>query len=173
MSESDGVGGQVSNSLGLYIASEVAGAEQDYQNVRNRATNLMATSAGLVALITGLLAIAVQRANTSEPIVVRFTVAIALGSFVASAAYALLINRPQTVLGSNEADLEEWVNDEWDKATWEQDVAALQATYLTSLRVANVTNSTRLRRSILCQIAGITFTSVSAVALLISAGHAA
>src|ERR1035438_2658163 len=109
MSESDGVGGQVSNSLGLYIASEVAGAEQDYQNVRNRATNLMATSAGLVALITGLLAIAVQRANSSVPIVVRFTVAIALGSFVVSAAHALLINRPQTVLGSDEADLEQWV----------------------------------------------------------------
>jgi hypothetical protein len=173
MSESDERGGQVSNMLGLYIASEVAGAEQDYQNVRNRATNLLSTSAGLVALITGLLAIAVQRTNSSVPIVVRFTVAVALSSFVVSAAYALLINRPQTILGSDEAELEKWVKDDWDKASWEQDVAAIQSTYLTSLRVANVTNSTRLRWSIICQIVGIAFTSVSAVALLISAGHAA
>jgi hypothetical protein len=101
------------NQLGLYIASEVARAEQDYQNVRSRSLNLMTVSGGLVALVTGLLTVAAGTVKSVIPSNARWTVATAMGAFILSTVCALKINWPQNVESSEETKLNELIDNSW------------------------------------------------------------
>lgn len=157
------------NDLGAYVASEVDRAEQDYQNVRNRALNLVATSGGLVTLVSGLLAIAVGTDKSIVPLDSRWTIAVALGSFIASTVFALIINFPQSVTSSDQTKLGALVEGHWDDDGWSKRVAEILVEYLKSLRVDNGRTANWLTASISSQIAGITFIAVSAFLILIHA----
>ena len=163
-----GGGSPKSSDLGAYIAGEVAGAERDYQNVRSKALSLVSTSGGLVALISGLLAIASGASKSSVPIDSRWTIAAALGAFVISAIYALLINRPQSVSSSDEDALLKFVKEDWDAADWDQSIAERQVTYLKSLRIDNAMTANLLTNSIRFQIAGVLLIAMSVVLIFIS-----
>ncbi len=166
--QAKGQSGSKGNDLGAYIASEVTGAKADYQNVRTRALSLVTTSGGFVALVSGLLAIAAGVAKSSVPIDARWTIAVSLAAFVTSALFALVINRPQIVLSSDEDELASYVKDNWVDDGWDQSVATISVTYLRSLRNNNLKTSRWLARSIAFQIAGIVFIAVSVLMILIS-----
>jgi hypothetical protein len=157
------------NDLGVYIASEVARAEQDYQNVRTRALSLVGTSGGLVALVSGLLAIAVGSAKAVVPTDARWTIAVALSSFILSTISALVVNFPQTVTSSDQTKLGSLVECHWDDEGWNKSVAEILVTYLGSLRKNNGRTANWLTSSVTFQILGISFIAVSAFLILLSA----
>lgn len=66
------------NDLGAHVASEVSRSEQDYQNVRGRSLSLVGVSGGLVALVSGLLAIAAGSTKPVLPLSSRWTLGVAL-----------------------------------------------------------------------------------------------
>ena len=156
------------NDLGAYIDSEVTGAKEDYQNVRSRALSLVTTSGGFVALVSGLLAIAAGVAKSSVPMDARWTVAVSLAAFIVSALFALCINRPQTVLSSDEDELAGYVKSNWNDTGWDQSIATISVTYLKTLRQNNLKTSKWLARSIAFQITGIVFIAVSVLLILIN-----
>lgn len=143
------------NELGAYIAAEVTRTEQDYQNVRSRALNLVATSGGLVALVTGLLAIAAKTITSAIPTDSRWTIAIAMGSFIASTICALVVNYPQRVVSGDLTKLGALVECHWEDSGWDKSVAQILVTYLISLRKDNNHSAKWLKASITLQIAGI------------------
>jgi hypothetical protein len=157
------------NDLGAYVATEVARGEQDYKNVRDRALSLVTTSGGLVAVISGLLAIAVGTTQSVVPTNAKWTVAISLGSFVVSTIFALFINLPQTVISSDEDALGTYVECHWDDSGWDKEVASIEVDYLKSLRRDNAHTSKILKASISFQILGIAFIGASAYFILLHA----
>ena len=157
------------NDLGAYVASEVDRAEQDYQNVRNRALSLLATSGGLVTLVSGLLAIAVGNDKSIVPLNSRWTIAVALSSFVVSAAFALIINFPQSVTSGDYTEMENLVKNHWEDDGWNKRVAEILVKYLKSLRKDNGSTAKWLTASICFQIVGIAFIAISAFLILLHA----
>lgn len=155
------------NALGAYVATEVSRAEQDYQNVRSRALSLVTTSGGLVALISGLLAIAEGTSSSVIPKDSEWTIGVALSFFIVSTVCALAINLPQTVVSGDVTKLGALVDCHWDDTGWDKSVATILVEYLVSLRKDNTRNATWLRWSILFQILGIAFIAVSAFLILI------
>ena len=156
-----------SNDLGTYIASEVAGAVQDYQIVRTRSLSLLTTSGGLLTLVSGLLAIAVGTGKVVIPLDSRWTISVALGSFVASTICALIINIPQSVTSSDETKLGALVERHWNIKNWNQKIAAINVTYLISLRRDNGRRTNWLTATIIFQILGIAFIAISAFLILL------
>lgn len=155
------------SDLGAYVASEAAGAERDYQNVRSRALNLVTTSGGFVALVSGLLAIAIGSSKATVPTDSRWMIAVSLASFVASTVFALLINRPQLVMGSKAEQLKTFVENDWDSDGWDRSIAKIRVEYIKSLRKDNRTTAKWLSNSIGFQIGGITFIAVSILLMLL------
>lgn len=157
------------NELGAYIASEVGRAELDYQNVRTRSLSLITTSGGLLTIVSGLLAVGVGTANAIVPTDSRWTVAIALVAFLASAVCGLIINFPQRVVSSDETQLGGLVENDWSESGWDQEVAKVLVTYLTSLRDDTSHTIKWLKASISLQICGIGFVGLTAILILIHA----
>jgi hypothetical protein len=157
------------NPFGAYIASEVARAELDFQNVRSRSLSLITTSGGLLTLVAGLLAVGVGSSNAIVPTDSRWTVAVALVAFLASAVCGLLINFPQGVVSSDEKKLGAIVKDHWNDTTWDQDVATALVKYLVSLRADTRYTVKLLKASISLQISGVGFVGLTAILILIHA----
>ena len=157
----------MANDLGAFIATEVTRSEQDYQNVRSRALSLVGVSGGLVALVSGLLAIAAGSTKVVLPISSRWTVGAALVAFVASTICALVINKPQDVTASEVPSLRQQVKSDWNDVGWDQQVASFLVDYLGSLRKDNEHTAKWLIVSIACQILGISLTAVTAVLILV------
>jgi hypothetical protein len=157
------------NELGTYIASEVARAELDYQNVRTRSLSLITTSGGLLTLVASLLAVGVGTANAIVPTDSRWTVAIALVAFLSSAVCGLIINLPQRVISSDETQLGGIIEQHWSESGWDEEVAKVLVTYLVSLRDDTGHTSKWLRAAITLQICGIGFVGLTAILILIHA----
>ena len=155
------------NALGEYVAAEVTRAELDYQNVRSRALSLVAASGGLVALVSGLLAIAAGSSKSAVPSDSEWTIGIALGFFVISTICALEINLPQQVISGDVSKLGSLVECHWDDTGWDKSVATILVQYLASLRKDNSRNAKWLKASIGLQILGISFIAVSAILILV------
>src|SRR5271155_5174694 len=111
------------NDLGAHVATEVSRSEADYQNVRNRALNLVGVSGGVVALISGLLAIASGTTKVSLSAGAEWTAALALAAFVLSTVCALITNSPGDVVASDVPGLRDLVDSHWDDEGWDQQVA--------------------------------------------------
>lgn len=159
----------MANDLGAFVAAEVTRAEQDYQNVRTRAINLTGISGTVVALTSGLLAIAVHSSNSSAiPTDARWMVATALALFVASTVTALIINFPSRVTASkidgNEG-LARLVADDWGDEGWDQRVAQMQVKYLASLRDSNGLKANLLALTIALQASGMASLAIAVVML--------
>lgn len=160
----------INNELGAYVASELAGAKADYQVVRNRALNLVSTSGGFVALVSGLLAIAAGVSKSSVPIDARFSIALSLAAFVVSAIFALNINRPQTVTSSGHEQLAKFVENNWNDVGWDKSIALISVEYLATLRQNNKRTTQWLSKAITYQIVGILLIAISVLLILVSDG---
>jgi hypothetical protein len=159
-------GGVAPNEFGSYIQSEVATAEQDLQNFRSRALSIITTSGGLVALVSGLLAIAIGSKEEVVSADARWTIGIALGSFVISTAFALIINLPQKASTGDANTFGALIQDHWNDSNWDQQIAQIRVAYLLSLRKINFHDAIWLAASIALQIFGIAFIAVSAFLIL-------
>jgi hypothetical protein len=156
----------VSNYLGANVAAEVSRAEQDYQNVRSRALSLVGVSGGLVALVSGLLAIAAGSAKPVLPPNSRWTIGAALLAFVLSTICALCDQSAWGSYGERCPSLRDLVNKDWDDTGWDRQVASILVDYLESLRKDNEGNANWLIASIAFQILGIALTAVMAILIL-------
>jgi hypothetical protein len=125
-------------------------------------------SGGLVALVSGLLAIAAGGPKATVPAGSVWIIAAALVALVACTICALVVNVPGEVTASNVTSLRELVKNDWHDTGWDQQVASLLVDYLKSLRINNAHNARWLIASIAFQIAGIALIAVSAVLILVS-----
>jgi MFS family permease len=158
------------NDLGAYIGAEVSRSEQDFQATRSRALSLIGVSGGLVALVSGLLAIAVGNSTQDVTGSAQVILAIALFAFVLSAVCGLIINFPAKVVFSDTGSLRQLVASNWGDDGWDQQVAVRLVEYLDSLRRNNNRNAIWLIISIGFQILGIATIAVAAILILSHAG---
>jgi hypothetical protein len=158
------------NDLSSFVESEVLRAENTFKNFRDRSLTLITTSGALVAIVSGLLAIAVGASKTKVPVDSQCTIAVSLLSFIASAVCSLFINKPVKIRSGDEDQLAGYVQDNWDDEGWGQEVAKLLVVYLTDLRNDNERTAKLLSKSIKSQIGGMTLIAVSVVLILIHAG---
>jgi hypothetical protein len=157
------------NDLGAHVAAEVSRSEADYQNVRNRALSLIGVSGGVVALVSGLLAIAAGTTKVTLPASAKWTAGAALVAFVLSTVCALITNNPGNVVASKVSGLRELVDSHWDDEGWDQQVASILVDYLDSLRANNASTANWLQRSIGCQMVGIALIATTAILILTNA----
>jgi hypothetical protein len=159
----------MNNELGALIASEIASAEDDLNRMRSSALNLVGVSGGLVTLMTGVVAVAGrQQTATLRSWGPRAVLIAGLLSYVAAGIVALRVNRPADVEMANPTELERFARDNWDDEGWDQQVAIVNAKYLTSLRSVNEDVAKGYAASIGLTIAGIAFTVIVAGSLLLS-----
>jgi hypothetical protein len=160
----------MTNDLGAFVASEVARAEQDFQNVRSRAVSLTGISGTIVALASGLLAIAVHSSSTSTvPTDAKYFAGVSLIIFVLSTLCALLVNKPFDVQASDtegKDGLRDLVDSDWGDSGWDQRVSQFLVEYLKSLRKANKFATRWLTATIALQSLGMATLVISVVLLL-------
>lgn len=72
-------------------------------------------------------------------------------AFVVATVFVLLMYLPSGLDAPNPETLERYVADEWDAVGWDQQVAAVQATYLKSLRNANKGLANKLTAAVVAE----------------------
>jgi hypothetical protein len=155
------------NQLGLTISTEVTRAETDYQNVRSRALSVIGLSGGLVALVSGSIAIAAGSNKVDfAPLPARIALLLALLSFIVASVLALLINRPGTVNALTADELKDYAENHWDDDGWDQQTAVYLTSYLGSLRISNDSTASKLTTAIWFEIAGVALTGLTALLIM-------
>lgn len=158
----------MANELGSLIAEETKRAEADFTALRNRGQAVLTVSGGLVTLLGAVLALAVGKDKTI--VLAGFTgvaAIVALVAFVVATVVVLLMFVPSQVEVPDASALATYVKDDWDAVGWEQQVATLLTTYLTSLRRANAHLARLLILSISAEVIGIVAVAVMAVSIVV------
>lgn len=156
------------NVLGQLIEKEVERSEAVFDAMQVRALAITGIAGGFVAIVSGLLAVAVgPRGLPDVPDTAFVLLALALGAFVLSTVFALVVNRPRNLDRAKADALVRFVNDdkEWSGAGWEKFVAEYLAKYLTSLNIQNKRMARLLTSGIALEAIGIGATASVAVIL--------
>lgn len=151
--------------LGRVIEDEVKRAEADLEAFRSRALTLIGLSGGLVALTSGLTAIAAGARTDVLPDHGPGLLALALAGYVAAAICALMANLPRDVTPADADALEDLVS-QWDEDGWDRSVAAMLSKYLVSLRSINDEVAKWLTRAIKLTIVGMAATAFLGLAVV-------
>jgi hypothetical protein len=160
----------VTHPYGSIIADEVARAEADLTAFRSRALTVVTTSAGVVALLTGLVTFAASASEEDQGLSTSAVVlaAIALAAFVAAGAVAMTANVPRTITWPDADDLADCTTESrWSDGEPESEhqrvVAEVLVEYLRSLRLIGGTTALLLTLAIALQVAGLAVASIAAV----------
>lgn len=155
------------NPLGSLVKDEVARAESDYSTLRTRAQAVLTVAGLLVTALAGLLVIALGRNDSlSLSPFTSAVVAFTLVAFVAASVIVLLIFLPSTVEWPETSALGRHVSHDWSATGWDQQVAQVLVTYLTSLRTANAALAKKLALAIFFQVLGILGLTLMVLTLL-------
>src|SRR5680860_1125942 len=154
----------VTNDLGGLIADEVKRAESDFGGLRSRGQAVLTASGGLVTLLAAVLALAVGK---DEHLVLSGltggAAVFALLAFVVASVSVVLMFLPSPLEAPDPDELAGFVSDEWDSEDWDQQVAAVQAKYLVSLRRANSALANKLTIAVIAEVVGIAAVAVMAL----------
>lgn len=160
------------------IKDETERAENNLNGFRDRALRVLTASAGIVTLLTGLVAFAASRAEEDQglPESGSWLVAAALILFVCAGVVALFANLPANVDRVSGNGLRvRTARDRWSGSNdaiehAEREVAEVLVSYMVSLRVASDRASKLLFAAIAIQMLGIAFAATAAFEFLDSLG---
>lgn len=160
------------------IKEETERAESDLTGFRDRALKVLTASAGIVTVLTGLVAFAASKSQEDQglPESGSWLVAASLILFVSAGVVALFANMPVEVdRVSGEGLRVRTTSDRWSTSDAaivqaEREVAAVLVTYMVSLRGAADRASRLLFVAIAIQMFGIAFAALAAFEFLDSLG---
>jgi len=160
-------GPQAPNPLGSLVIAEVTREESRRQDFRTRSVSLLGISSGIVAIMTGLVVIAVRRPSIQFTLSSTIFAIAALVALIGSACFTLVINTSthDYVVG-DVRDLRIEVDCEWETPGWDQRIARSEVDYLNRLRKSNSKKQWLLNMSIFFQILGVALIAAAAVVVV-------
>ena len=166
-----GISKTVSEEYAALIRDELALEQATAVEFRQRAAGVITTSSALVALLTGLLAVAFGSHSTHNihGAALAFLVLALVAFFLATGA-AVLINKPRKhIVRAHPDGLKELIAHSWRDASSRasREVASLQVDELASLRVLNRTNSGLLVCAVAFELLALAFLGMVALLLVV------
>lgn len=150
------------NILGAFILSEVASAEKDFANFRDRTISTISVSGGLVTVLVGLLALAAGDRKEFLPADGKPWLAWSMGFLIFSAILGIVAQFPVEFPAASVSALEGFVEKNWDEDGWDRSIARQQIDYLKELRRANKEAAQNFRAALTSQLIAIILLAVLA-----------